>query len=369
MILIPSVPPLPDRRKTNFWNIALGVSSEKQYTWDYAVTISQHVFNVEDLDKTSEGQFGIDAQLATDYEGWRFKGVGEFYAHDITNSVSHENPLYSRFSINARTLLASRFDLSFGGNVFICRNTGSETQGKFYPQLGVQYYANNWLTLFASFEPMVRHNSVYRLMQTNRYLHNDIILRQTEEFVNLAFGFGFDVQAFKAKLYGSFVRARNYPIFVVADPKFYPYNVKGVWDLFYDGTTDIAELHTEGMYSISNEGNVSGTFILRNSKSSETDSQVPYLPVLEGSARYQHFFKFGLTLTASLQYIGQRRISLQTIDELTSYMLFDIGGEYRITNNVGFFATLKNIFNQKYYLWDNYEALPFTAMAGVSVRW
>jgi len=351
------------QRTKNYWGYDVSLTSDVNPYFDYALSFNGHYLIVDDVEKATESQFGFGLAVSKEVKRYRLKSNVEFYGNNINSSAPHNDPLYLRLGVGARRLLLPQFDLMMNVNYFIFRNFDSEALGKVYPQMEIKYYANEVLTFFGSFTPAVHRNSLYEMIRQNKYLANNVAIHHQDRFIDASFGLQVNLgKKFKAKVATNYFRVRDYPTYQDSARL-------RVWNVLYSGTSSILRFTAEGDYNITNEGRLSGTFTFRSSENSWTEKELPYLPNIEFGLFYQHLFPFGLTLNASMTYIGTRYIDLNNKEQLQPYLLMDFKGEYQILRYFGVFLYFRNLLNQTYYIWDNYSEIPFSVLGGISFRW
>jgi hypothetical protein len=352
-------------RSVHIYRVNSGLSSSAGAVVSYDAAAQIRRLTIEDHDKSQEDELTLSLQLAHQTPDLHLKGSVFYGGSYLTQSFSASDPQYYKGSASVRKLFFEKLDLSGGVGLFHFRNSGGNFTSKVYPDIGLQYYLVQGLTLFARFDPSVERYSLGQAVAENRYLGNDVRIRHQDIFVNISGGVEFEtLNRGSGRVYIKYQRVRDFPVYV--DPSTTPLPD---WDLFYAGITRFLSLNGEVLVNLTDADRVSGSARLLSSENSATKDRVPYLPLVQITSEYSHQFLFGLTTRVAGRFIGRRSIDFRDALHLNSFFLLGASAEYKVTRNFGVFVQLNNIFDERYSYWNLYQEVPFSAMGGITARW
>ncbi|MCP5063954.1 MAG: TonB-dependent receptor [Ignavibacteriae bacterium] len=99
------------------------------------------------------------------------------------------------------------------------------------------------------------------------------------------------------------------------------------------------------------------------------NNKVPYSPTIIGRLSYMYnwYNNFGTKL--DLEFDDGAYFDMANTEKLPSKINASLSIYYEIFNNFNLTLQFENIFNTKYYYYNNYEAKPFDALLGFEYRW
>ncbi|MEK9136224.1 MAG: hypothetical protein AAB393_03805, partial [Bacteroidota bacterium] len=149
--------PSQQRTLTSFGvNLSIGSSYNEM---PYSSKFSLQSTTMEDALRTTETALGIELGLTNDVGDVSLKGEVALWRSFYSAASAAEDPFYTRFGVNAQYQLAEVIDIR-GGLVFhLVRGSDTKTLGRLYPRLAVSWFADEWITLFARFEPGIQRSS------------------------------------------------------------------------------------------------------------------------------------------------------------------------------------------------------------------
>jgi hypothetical protein len=351
------------RRTKNNWESAVTLTSDANKYFDYALALEGHLLSLDDVEKASESQLGAKLEVIKDVNRYRLKGSVDLSGSNLNNGIPHNDPVFFRIGLGARRLLMPQLDMTLNLNCFLYRNFASDFVGRLYPQAEINYFIDGVFTLSAGFTPGIQQNSLYQMVQQNGFLMSNAEIRHQDRLIETSIGLQADLGTrFKGRAIANYARVRDYPMYRDTSHM-------RVWDLSYEGTSDMLGFSVEGSSDVTKNDEVSGNLTLRSSNNSVTDRRIPYFANVELNLMFQHTFPFRLVVSTSMIYVGTRYTDLINKDKLDSYALVDIRADYQVLPRVGVFLYFSNILNQSYYRWDGYLEVPFFVMGGMRFRW
>jgi hypothetical protein len=354
--------------------VGLGLFSGPKAPFLYESSVRFRRLIVRDQDRSTEDNLLVAIRALGEKSSWQPQLEFLYAADYLQQSVAGHDPHYLRTTAGFKKLFFDKLDVSGKVGVYYYKNSDSGFRSKIYPHLGLQYYVDRELTLFARFEPSIQQNSLSKLLIENRYLGNDVSVRHSDLFVNFSGGGQFNLaNRGTGRVYVSYQRIHDFPLYNDPSVYFYP-DVSPLpfvnWSVVYGGTTRITSLTGEILLDLTTNDRVTGTATMLSSHNSDTGEQVPYLPPIQVSSSYLHQFPFGLSMQVSARFVGRRPFDLYSSSrKLDSYFLLGANIEYRVVKNFILFLQLNNIFDERYSVWNRYQEVPFTALGGFSVKW
>ncbi|MBI5660878.1 MAG: TonB-dependent receptor [Ignavibacterium album] len=105
-----------------------------------------------------------------------------------------------------------------------------------------------------------------------------------------------------------------------------------------------------------------------NMLQNDSDNFIPYSPKLKLNAIYSYKFSESFIGSLRADYLSGRYADIQNKIKLDDY--FDLGVDlnYIFNKQFDFFASFRNIFNTKNYLWYNYQEVPLNFLFGVKYK-
>ncbi|MFN0157552.1 MAG: hypothetical protein ACKVRP_05700 [Bacteroidota bacterium] len=355
---------VPQRERTvNGFLSDVVVSSAQNAPLTYTSGLHLQATTVSDSIRTSETLLGFDVSANKDVDGFDVKGDFNFWSSFYSAPSKTNNPYHSVFSLSVRRTIGDRFDVSGGIGVYFARGSDTKSITRLYPRIGAAWYANDWMMLFARYEPFLQRNELAPMMKTNPYLVNDIRIRHQEVFHNISFGVEAELaKEIKGRVSLNHRLVRNQPIFVDGASR-------GLWTAEYAGVTRTISFEASVYADITSRDHLAGSFELRANKNSVTEKRIPYYPSALVSGLYRHTFPFGLALGANMQLVGQQYTDVQNALPIKAFVLFDFIAEYAVGYGFGVNGTVNNAFNKPHRWWQGYQATPRAASLALTYSW
>lgn len=134
----------------------------------------------------------------------------------------------------------------------------------------------------------------------------------------------------------------------------------------YCATTSI-DLSAELLYRLSERDQLAGGFRLRN-VSLDSNRKATYVEPLKLDLLYRRLWSDALTTSASIQYVGKRRISMYTNEELDAYLNVAIALDYGLGSGLHLTLKADNLINSSIILWNGYRERGIFVSGGITWR-
>lgn len=263
------------------------------------------------------------------------------------------------------------FSYSVGLHYFQFSDDSSSGIGKIFPDLQGTYIINDKLALLAKFSGEVREAGLSSLLTMDRYVDASFPLRDMQVYADATLGvrwFASNELSLTPRV--NILASRFYPIFLSRPP-----SVDG--DTIIQSGNELSYLNKSFIFttSVSMEY-VQGRFSAEvdfNLRSDRGDSltTIPNIPHFDLTAVGCYSIMPQLQLKASLLMVSGRYADLSLENKLSSVFLLDLHLGYEVRVGlfpIEIFADGRNLLDQKYYLWQNYQECPLSVSAGVSAK-
>ena len=279
--------------------------------------------------------------------------------------------LYNTYSKNASSSYSIKNNALIPSN----RDVRIRDNTKFYPQLWITYDMQTRGKLFFEFEPSVKPFTLYEKLQEVPYLDLRSPLAFENNSQSIKIGWRRSILYNVAfELYYCDRRIKNYSFLIENKLSISPVQ-DGMWTYSFDNTIDVSEYH------IAVNWNPHTRFTLYSSlgfsditvhKSAFAD-RVPYLPKIIFDSQAIYFPGKGYQVIGDSKYIGMRYVtpiaSASGKQKLSDYLLLNVTVTKRWTSQIGGYAFVSNLFNERYQIWNRYSAPGFIGGIGVRYFW
>lgn len=355
-----------DRTRT-FVDVGLGLASETDASFDYAIDID--ITSVALGDDTVG--FSGEASAMSPSFGGRFR-----YGDDslninaslryVSTSLDYATPTEGMSFLEAIAMgeLSPARGLFISGGVVLAAGDHSDSGSStlVMPRGGIRYEASRTIGLYARFAPELRAASYRDRILRAPYVDREMPLRPEKHLIDVAGGLrlGFGTASVEGEAY--FRLSENTPVVTVTSPT--------AGSLAYTHR-DARTIGVRGLLraTIGEKVSLAAEARLENAVDDETDEQLPMRPVVElrGEAAMSLTEKIGLTGRVTFQGAQNVAINPQILPagvDLTigPRFLLDAGATYRIAESFTLFAEITNLLVQSYDWWQGYEA------PGIEVR-
>jgi hypothetical protein len=351
------------QRTVTKFDAGFSLNSSSDAPVAYAATAALESGTLKDASSTTETSLGVDLHVTKPAGDIELRGEVALWRSFYTAPSSTVDPFFTRFGAAAKYRLVNKVDLRGGLAFFLFRGSEMKTLGRLYPHLGVSWYAEEWLTVYAKYEPSVQRTSLSGLVDSSPYVVTDLPLRHPEQFLDFSLGAEAELAwRTRARISLDYTRTDNTPVFV--DPA-----ARGVWEVSYMGTTRIVSVNAELNTDITDADNFGASLSARGNKNSATGQRNPYFPALMSSATYRHRFPFGLVTGAGVQVVGRRSTDPTNSRHLPALAILNLNAEYVILQGWNVSMVLHNVFDKGLTWWDNYPGIPRTVSFATGFAW
>lgn len=287
----------------------------------------------------------LDITLRTDFTGYRdtaSQSLNNFYF----------NPVYTAH-------LTEQLKLKFGAML-----TSSDDNFNLFPDVEASaIVVPGVATVFLGADGSLQKNTLRSLADYNPWIRTRIRVRNSEYnrlFAGVsgaAFGLTYRVEA-------AWRNVKDIALFQLDHSRALPQ-----FDVLYD-TARIFSLQASATLPVIKNLDVSGT-LTQNFYSMEREEKPWHLPSITlNTAAIYTLNEEGLQLRADLflQNGVPYRTSEGEVANLNALFDISLSGEYRITENIGLWAQLNNLANNKRQRFAQYPTIGFNVLAGASVR-
>ncbi len=371
------IPASPYLRKTD--NVSLGISSNMDLgDVPLAIGLNFDRSSISDYWNAVESSIGLDGSTQIPLpSGWIVGNASLYFGN---HNINQESPspvplLYGlvtglnrsmyHFKVGAdytNASVARDFTYSLGVNYFQYRDESANGIAKIYPDVRVDYKLNGNVAFFASYEGTIRQPTLVSLMSIDRYVDASSALLSTQDYAVITLGSRVGISntvsltpQFSASL------SRDYPMFVsVPDNSSY---------LVYADRATLLSFAVRANY-IAENFNADATLQFQRGTTS-TLSSIPNLSPVNFEMNLGYEFVPHLTLHVQMLLLSQRYADLTLTDKVSSAGLLDAGLSYDVkigTLPIEFFVDGKNLFNQRYFIWQGYQEFPLSLFVGFSSR-
>ncbi len=351
------------QRSVNRFSSSVSLNSDIQDLFSYASTFHLRSTSLVDQVRTREIQLGLDVSASKDIEGIDVKGDMAWWTSFYDSPSKLNNPFFMQAGVSGRYHVHEDVDLTGGLAMYVMRGSDLNTKAKLYPKLGVSWYVEKQLTLFARFDPFVQRADMSQLIEVNPYLKNDISVRHPEYFVQLSIGAETELaKSVKANAVLQYKRVRNLATFLDEQNS-------GLWNAEYAGIVRMLEFTVDVHADVTGQDYVGGSLTLRESNNSENGNTVPYLPSTVISGMYTHRFPFNLSVGTTLRVNSSQYADAGGVRMLRAFILADVQAEYVLMKPLTVSFGITNLFNQPHSWWYGYAGRPRTAAISASYMW
>jgi hypothetical protein len=338
----------------NATKIYLGTETESNYhDFRFDTKLGLNIFSMNDnTDDGSELGFVGGLFLRNPF------GTDKFGLNGDVNFRTSNGNGNSLVTLNAVFPLA-KGNLSFkiAPGVQFGDNTMGEGKMAFYADVMLSAILNEDFTLYANAHSGLANNSFLDLFQTNEYVQtlSDIDFKQTLvlgkvflnyhpfTYVSATFGAAYSINKDDISFTNDSLFRFN-PNYVSSN------RLQAFAELFWD----LSDLHR-----------ITADMKVNLTSQDSTDKELTYVPLIQFSANYHHYFTKDFGIIFGLNYVGERFADLENKVKLEDYFDINVRAEYYFLENLGAFVNLENIFNQEIYIWNGYKQRGIFAKLGV----
>jgi hypothetical protein len=293
-------------------------------------------------------------QLSTLWKGFKVGGDADLRLTTLSEtSISYGNlDAYVSYSTSFFTMRAGGA-FGFGDN-----NDGSSVT-RITPAAELRLYPIPGISVSAGMTGGIAPTSLQSLLRTNPYVTlQPLVMQEIEKL-----GYNATLRIDASKAFGLRVRAArstydNYAYFGIP--------VNGTFSPEY-GAATITKIDGDCYLRFDNANGLIASAIFMETSLDSTGSQVPYVPKWQVNGSYsRRLGALPLTLTATVRMIGARTSAAG--DDWSPTTLLDLEGTYTIVGMFDVFASLQNVLDKRYQIWDGYRERGIYCAVGVRTR-
>lgn len=361
-------------RDMSLFNISLGLGSRYALPYktlsgfDYTGTATLRSFSLTDSSASTETEFSLSGVATTRFLTVALRGQIEYSIAGYEYSPAFpflQSGQWFTIRGEAQWLLLPSLQSTIRVQQFFYRGN-SETVaagGRLYPQIEFRYFLTESATMTAGFIPSVEQNTVESLSKKNRYLKNHMLLLPSDNPVATFAGMEVspaDELTVNAKF--SYKHVSNYPTFLdTTDAK--------VWEVHYLSDVRARSIDVSLAYRLSSKQNVTAYGAMQSVKQKNSGNQLPYIPSYSFGAIYHHYFDMGLHIECLAEYVAPSFTGISNTHKNAGYVFTAVKAESELFNRFHGVVEIKNLLNQKYYVWNGYQERTIYFLAGISYHW
>ncbi|HXG01659.1 MAG TPA: hypothetical protein VNL69_12765, partial [Bacteroidota bacterium] len=295
--------------------------------------------------------------------------AGEFFVtgtlkvlKDFTEmpGVQKENPLYTVLETDVRYRVDEQVEISAGGELYYLRYSGSEHVWRAVPRARIAYRAARSIRLFAEYQPSVVRNSVSEFAEDNPYVHNSIVVRQTDMGTDVRIGCSVDAEnVLKVQALLGYQRVHSYPVYVPSPER--------LWQVAYTGTSPILWFQSD-VYVEAGTAVIGASFhVKKTEREAGSNKDIPYLPRVSFTATIEQRIARTFRVSSDVRYTGGRFADLDNTRRLPAAFHWDIAAEFGEDFLVG--AGVTNLLGTRDGAWEWYEGEPRRVYLSLGYVW
>ncbi len=372
--------PLPTlRRETS--KVRFGVNSDMYLgKLPLAFGLDFNDFTVDDYWHDSQSSLGLMASTQVQLpSGWLgFRGNLKFGNHTLSGPKGGlvNNPVVPPDSAGlnrsiydlrlggsyGNSLMLGSFTYSLGLTYYQFRDDSSSTVAKVYPDLRADYRVSDIVSLYASLDGSVRQGSLEKFLSEDQYVDGLLPLIDTQNNLVITFGSRILVaDGFTLIPQVGYRRAKNLPLFYS--------DLTNVTRLTYSTSASITSVSLSAEYNMENFSANLG--LEYQNGTADSLSSIPNLPPFNADLGLDYRFTPQLNAIAHFLFLSSRYSDLALTRKVSPVGLLDLrlSYDFKIMElPVQVFAGGNNLLNEKYYIWQGYQAFPLTLYVGLSSR-
>jgi|GEM_PF-4502671 len=344
-------------RRVSSLNVGLSGSTDLSDN-PASMSLSFNRYSIRDSVNVSQYELGLKAESLFDLRGGNLHVSFAFSSGE--HDVSSGQGLYL---IKAGALYEkkiSRFSVSMGLNFYQYKDDYSNGVGKLFPDFVAIYKFSDDNDVYLKYYGEVSNNNLSSLITYDRYLNSLTLLKYSEKYFNLIVGSNWVLN----KQF-SLVPQANLSL-VRYLPTYYSDSLNDNF-LHYSSQGSIFSFTFNGKYRTDFFG-FDASLIFRLSKADSLDP-VPNLPPYELKVSGNYNVTSRFRIYADLTFVSSRYSDITLVRKVSPMSLINGRLSYLFeikSMPLVVFLDIRNLLNQKYFIWQGYQEFPLTLMLGVS---
>ncbi|HEY9167204.1 MAG TPA: hypothetical protein VIS48_13700 [Candidatus Kryptonia bacterium] len=255
-------------------------------------------------------------------------------------------------------------NLSYSLAIGYFQYTDDSTSGisKLYPDLKIIYRFGDSVSVFARFFGRIDQADMQSFVSTDRFVNGYIPLENAQRFADFTVGSTISLIRNVTLIPQFNLKSEKYlPVFASVPS----YNNV----LVYAKRATVYKISLESKYS---ENNLSAGLVLEYQKgTADSLGNIPNLPPFLAALDGLYRFTPDLALSGNFTFLSKRYTDLALTQQVGTASILDMRFSYTLGISgipFEFFVEGKNLFNQKYYIWQNYQEFPLSLFIGLNCR-
>ena len=348
--------------------------SPRELVYNFGLGAGIDVTSVADSTASvSETRFHLGAQSNLLVDAFPLDGSIDLTLASISNSGTPTLPFLD-VALTTPKHWYGGFFVQGALHLYVTQGMLSQKFARLYPNVGIGYRVFDNTMASASYLGRVQFNTLSDLIAMQPYLSATSTIRQSDLPLNVVVALETDwSQTWRSRFAARFQSVKDYPLLTEGTTvgglggSGHP----GIWTTSYLATTSIASYDADLFAKFDANSYFTLSFEINNSRNSNTQRAVPYLPDLRLSGALSIEVLEGFQVSPSLSYVG-KRVSDLYVDagsQLKLYGLVGLHAEYAPMKALVVFADCQNLTDTRYEEWSGYRAAPLVVTAGIGYRW
>ena len=345
-----------EKRSLNSGRLNLNIKNEFNPNFLFDINIDDQITSIQQ-EPFNENNLNLKAQTLFRISFLNIGAVADYRNHSIKNypDVKTGNDIFI-FRPTAGFQFTQVAKGSFGVTI---SNSGGD---KFFnPYASVAVKLSDALTLFGEYNSMPEFYGTSYYLKQNLYLDVDSL---SSIYFEKGLQYSVSVKYEFSRYYQidgglKFFSAKDYPYFVNSYQK-------GKFALAKTDVTSIAP-YVNFLFYLGPYGEFYSSAEL-NMLQNDNEDFIPYSPKLKLNAVYSYRFNENFIGSIRADYLSGRYADIENKIKLDDYLNFGVDLNYTFNEQFDFFASFRNLFNQKNYLWYNYQEVPLNFLFGVKYK-
>ena len=358
-----SASPAADRSATGS-GIRLAARSGIDSPAQLQVSAAFHTFNVADTSSSvteNHAAIGAGGELPV-FDAWTLDVHLKADMATLAGAGSRNTSLVA-LTVGSKPVALGAFFIQPAVSGYAVHGMNDQQGSYFFPSMLFGYRGLKRHTLTLSYHPGVAFTSLRRAVAANPYLSAQSVLRHPVDRLSLSAGIQSEWNDWLVTdLRASHTSSTDVPLYADSSGQ-------RIWTLMYGGTTTMTSLRADAVANITLNDYFAVSATVRSAENSMLGRTPPYIAGFEGSVLYRHTFPWGIALTPSVSVVGPRKSAQVVSADVGTCFSANIRAEYLGISGIGVVLNIENLFDQKYQVWNGYDAEPFRMSLGVAYRW
>ncbi|MBM4165561.1 MAG: TonB-dependent receptor [Ignavibacteria bacterium] len=346
------------QRKTTNVGIYSEIEPLKLLNTEHQFFLSWNSFFINDLLTRSEHHLQIAGEGIQTFNDMKIQTNGNISLNFLQHARSY--PFIVSVAGQTEILKSNRSKTIVGIEGFLYQHSNSVLQASLYPQLRYTYSSAPYWTISLLLHPRVQRQTMFQLLTIHPYVENRSEIFYQNIFLDgLLEGTYHPTSVLTIHSSLVFQKSSKYPIF--RDTL-----MQGKWFPDYTGLTTLLEWSSQAHYSLKTKNTLYGEIVLRSisNNSLKNSTELAYIHAAELNGGYVHHFDFALETEIRCSFLVREKT--QTLGNV---LLTDMLFRYPLNRNFSMRGSINNLFDETYFVWENYRGERLFYAIGVVGRW